>query len=1079
MSIEIDADQVAERLAKLHSAWKKRRDQPTWGGGTSAICLASGTANESDGYSKSSAIQVHLLGWEFPDTLIVLTDTKCLVLSTQKKCLLLESSVQKVNEAGRLNMQLLTRSKEDQNSANYQLIVKAVKNSFGGESKVGYFTKETFSGGIVAGFDAQLEEAGLEKADIGQGVATVLAVKGEAELELVKRAAAITNRVLKNALVDELETIIDETKEVKHSELAAKVAAVIEDPSKIGLKVPPEHVEVSAMPVIQSGGAYDLRVSAQSTDAVLRADVILVSLGARYKSYCSAVSRTFFVDAPKKVEKAYAACLRAQEALIAALRPGSTCAQAHAAAVAELKKRNPDLVQHLPRSLGYCTGIELVDRSHQLSAKCGAPIRKGMTFVVCVGLSGVPLSAEEKAGAAGDALRLETFAVQVGDTVMVDRGTGEAQLLTKHKKDYGDVSYFLADKGSDEDGDDDDGDEEEDADAGKPKVLQGISGGEVLPTRTRVKKDTQDAERQAEREQKQSELMRKKNEERFKQLSRRRGGGDEDGLEEKEAEELRAYPEGPRSLPAEATGSTIRVDRAAETVIVPISGRPVALHVSTIKNAVLPDPDAAGAAYLRLNLYCPGQTSGKDTPAQIAQLVAKHGESRAFLKELTFRARNGQNLQLVHRQITELRKAARQREADARNRAQLVRQAELVRMKDQRVPRLQDLTVRPHLSGRKTTGTLEAHVNGLRFLGSRGERLDVLYANIAHAIFSPCKGETMVVIHLHLKHHLLVGKKRHRDVQFYTEAMEASVNLDAARKSAYDPDEMVEEQRERELAKRLDATFKDFTRKIEKVAAAHGQKLKFEVPYHDLGWHGTPHREMVYVQPTVSCLVNVVDTPFFVVDLNQVEHVHFERVMFSAKNFDMVIVMKDLEEQPKRIDMIESKYLDRIQDWLTDMGFTYTSGPANLQWKAILQTVKEEGHHFYLDRDEGTGEAKPAGWNFLKVDDASDEEAEGEGEEESEFEAEEDEEESEEDEDDDDDDDDDDEFVDEDDESEFEEEELSEEGEDWDELEKKAAKDDRTRKRDWEDEDGDGGGGGGGRKKQRGGGGGSSGRRRK
>ncbi|CAM9756810.1 unnamed protein product, partial [Heterosigma akashiwo] len=72
---------------------------------------------------------------------------------------------------------------------------------------------------------------------------------------------------------------------------------------------------------------------------------------------------------------------------------------------------------------------------------------------------------------------------------------------------------------------------------------------------------------------------------------------------------------------------------------------------------------------------------------------------------------------------------------------------------------------------------------------------------------------------------------------------------------------------------------------------------------------------------------NVVDTPFFVVDLNQVEHVHFERVMFSAKNFDMVIVMKDLEEQPKRIDMIESKYLDRIQDWLTDMGFTYTSGP--------------------------------------------------------------------------------------------------------------------------------------------------------
>ena len=50
--------------------------------------------------------------------------------------------------------------------------------------------------------------------------------------------------------------------------------------------------------------------------------------------------------------------------------------------------------------------------------------------------------------------------------------------------------------------------------------------------------------------------------------------------------------------------------------------------------------------------------------------------------------------------------------------ADLVVQAKLIRTKDQRVPRLQDLTMRPTLSG-KTIGALEAHSNGLRFTSQK------------------------------------------------------------------------------------------------------------------------------------------------------------------------------------------------------------------------------------------------------------------------------------------------------------------------------------------------------------------------
>jgi nucleosome binding factor SPN SPT16 subunit len=73
------------------------------------------------------------------------------------------------------------------------------------------------------------------------------------------------------------------------------------------------------------------------------------------------------------------------------------------------------------------------------------------------------------------------------------------------------------------------------------------------------------------------------------------------------------------------------------------------------------------------------------------------------------------------------------------------------RLKNQKVPRLVDLIMRPHLSGRKTVGMLEAHANGLRFRSKKNEVVDIMYNNIRHAIFHPCKGTINVVIHFHLK----------------------------------------------------------------------------------------------------------------------------------------------------------------------------------------------------------------------------------------------------------------------------------------------------------------------------------------
>lgn len=381
----------------------------------------------------------------------------------------------------------------------------------------------------------------------------------------------------------------------------------------------------------------------------------------------------------------------------------------------------------------------------------------------------------------------------------------------------------------------------------------------------------------------------------------------------------------------------------------------------------------------------------------------------------------------------------------------MVEQEKLVRTKNERIPRLAALTMRPVVAGRKTQGDLEAHSNGLRFISTRREVVDIMYANIRFAIYQPCENEIMVLIHFHLKNPIMVGKKKHSDIQFFTEIVDASQAVDNSRRNMYDPDEMDDEQVERQLRKRLNQAFKDFCKKVDTVAKKNGHTLEFDVPYRDLGFSGTPHKEMVTVMPTLNCLVNLTETPFFVVVLDEVDHVHFERVTYMSNGFDMVLVNKDFSKSPWRVDMIPNADKDSIQEWLTDMEITYTEGPMNLNWKQIMNTIKDDDR-FYMNTEEDSVTEKEAGWEFLRMFGREDEDDNEEDDDDSAFsggknEAEAESEESEEE-------DFDSGVEEEEDEDDFDaDEELEEQGLDWDDLEAEAAADDRRKRR--RDEDGD------------------------
>lgn len=213
---------------------------------------------------------------------------------------------------------------------------------------------------------------------------------------------------------------------------------------------------------------------------------------------------------------------------------------------------------------------------------------------------------------------------------------------------------------------------------------------------------------------------------------------------------------GPEDFPNKANGLQLCVDDSSSTLLVPINGVPVPFHVSTIKNMGIQQQGVAGTV-LRINFMSPG--------AGINIGVAnKHLQ---YLRELSFRAQDSHNLTMVHKQISDMKKAFSAAEREKKARDELVPQ-EALRLNPNRGPRLQTLKIYPNLQarGKKTEGDLEAHVNGFRFTVRKPpspdmKYVDILYRNIKHAFFQPShKTSTLIIIHFRLKNPIMIGKQR-------------------------------------------------------------------------------------------------------------------------------------------------------------------------------------------------------------------------------------------------------------------------------------------------------------------------------
>jgi nucleosome binding factor SPN SPT16 subunit len=200
-----------------------------------------------------------------------------------------------------VELKLLAKSKAEDGSSQIAELMGAMKAQ--GGKAAGALVKEKPDGKICALWGAALADSGFQTVDVSGGISDVLSNKDEAEVKNVKRACYLLVNAMKSFVVPELEDIIDQEKKVKHTVLSEKTEKVLLNPEKLNIKLKADNIDVAYLPVFQSGGKYDLKLTAQCEDTTLHYGVICTSVGARYSSYCANVARTYMVDPSKEQEE--------------------------------------------------------------------------------------------------------------------------------------------------------------------------------------------------------------------------------------------------------------------------------------------------------------------------------------------------------------------------------------------------------------------------------------------------------------------------------------------------------------------------------------------------------------------------------------------------------------------------------------------------------------------------------------------------------------------------------------------------------------------------------------------------------
>jgi nucleosome binding factor SPN SPT16 subunit len=574
--------------------------------------------------------------------------------------------------------------------------------------------------------------------------------------------------MITNFLKPELETLIVEDKKITHKKLSEMIEEKL---------LQTENLDICFPPLIQSGGKYSTL-----NEDVLKFDTIICKIGTKFQGYCSVVERTFMIDSPKEQEDDYHTLEKIYKFIITKMKVNMKLKEVYESVLVFMKSESEENLQYFTKSIGYGIGLDKKEEYLEINASNEYQITNGNVFVVSIGF--------DKPG---------KYKLALSDTVLFE--DGEMKVLTKVDYLYGDVSYSIDD-------------EEEQL----IEEVNQLDKENIIDSKR--KKDTDAAENR--RKKQQEELLKKKREESKNQKTKTKDSSTKYSLDDQLADDKLISYASVNEIPSKKN-NRIEIDDKNETVLLPINGYHVPFHIATIKN--VSKSEEGEFSYLRVNFK-------NLTHFGQAYAPSKKYPKCVFLKEISIRSKDPKNIIAMSRSITALKKKVSQREKELIEQEGIVQQENLELLKSSTgINRLRDVVVRPNLKGKKTVGRLESHKNGIRFTSNRNEVIDLLYANIKHAFYQPATpSDPFVLIHFHLYHPIMIGKKKTEDVQFYTEVIEEIDQLvGRGRKNMSDRESMDEEKRQNAYKQKLNNEFHAFSKKMEEISS-----LEFDMPYRDL-----------------------------------------------------------------------------------------------------------------------------------------------------------------------------------------------------------------------------------------------------
>jgi nucleosome binding factor SPN SPT16 subunit len=855
--IVINAETFFDHISHLYTLWKsdKRAGDPLFGGADSIVVLAGKAAQDSN-YQKKNALHFWLLGYEFPATLMVFTTASMYIVTTEKKSKHLKTLLN-----GKTPVEVLAfdNKKPETRTQSFEKCLDVIK---GAGKKVGTLSQADETGPFADEWKKMFSEISkdVEEVDISPALSMAFAVKDERELRAMRNAARACSGMVSNYWIDEMAEVLDSEKKVSHAALSQKIDAKIDDSkffsklSKLPSDFDSQQLEWAYGPLIQSGGQYKLDFSAVANNENLHSGCIIAGLGFRYKTYCSVLARTFLIDPTKSQTANYKVLLAAHDTVMKEVKDGAIIKDVYNKALGVVKSRKPDLEKHFGKSVGAAIGIELRDSNMILNGKNTKTLKDGMTLSITTSLSDLANDKPQDKKSA-------TYSLLLTDTVRVTRN--DPAVFTKETSaELDSIEFYFKD------------DEEEPTpkkEKAKKPAATAIATSNIKSSRLRGadRQNNAKEEEEARRKEHQKELQAKKQREGLQKYTE--ATGDMNGGEEKKFKRFESYKRD-NQLPNKVKDLAVWVDSKASTVVIPIMGRPVPFHINTIKN--VSKNEEGDYTHLRFNFLSPGQGVGRkdDQPFEDPQAH--------FVRSLTVRSKDQDRLSNVSAEITELRKSAVRREQEKKEMEDVVEQDKLIEIRNRRPIRLGDVYLRPAQDGKRVAGEVEIHQNGLRYTSAqRNDHVDVVFSNVKHLFFQPSVGELLVIIHVHLKNPIIIGKRKTKDVQFYREATDVAFDETGNRKRKHrygDDEEFEQEQEERRRRAELDRQFKAFAEKISD--AGRESNISVDIPFKEISFHGVPYRSNVVMAPATDALVQLTEPPFTVITLEEVEVAHLERV---------------------------------------------------------------------------------------------------------------------------------------------------------------------------------------------------------